>query len=182
MNLANKITLARIFLVPVFLLILSIKIQYGHFLAAAVFILAASTDGLDGYLARKRKEVTRLGKFMDPLADKLLISAALISLVELREITAWVAFVIIGRELAVTGLRAIAAADGVVISASSLGKAKTVSQIVAIVFLFIQDFPFALWNIQIGKFAMGIAVFFTVWSGLDYFKRARHLLKAGAVK
>lgn len=182
MNLANKITLARIFLVPVFLLILSIKIQYGQFLAAALFILAASTDGLDGYVARKRKEVTRLGKFMDPLADKLLISAALISLVELREITAWVAFVIIGRELAVTGLRAIAAADGVVISASKLGKAKTVSQIVAIVFLFIQDFPFALWNIHIGKFAMGIAVFFTVWSGLDYFRRARHLLKAGVSK
>lgn len=182
MNLANKITLARIVLVPVFLLILSIKIQYGQFLAAAVFILAASTDGLDGYVARKRKEVTRLGKFMDPLADKLLISAALISLVELRQISAWVAFVIIGRELAVTGLRAIVAADGVVISASKLGKAKTVSQIIAIVFLFIHDFPFALWNIQIGKFAMGIAVFFTIWSGLDYFRRARHILKAGSVK
>lgn len=182
MNLANKITLARIFLVPVFLLILSIKIPYGDFLAAAVFILAASTDGLDGYLARKRKEVTRLGKFMDPLADKLLISAALISLVELREISAWVAFLIIGRELAVTGLRAVAAADGVIIAASPLGKAKTVSQIVAIVFLFIHDFPFALWNIQIGKFAMGVAVIFTIWSGLDYFKRIRHLLKTGAAK
>jgi len=182
MNLANKITLARIVLVPVLLLILSVKIQYGQFLAAAVFILAASTDGLDGYIARKRKEVTMLGKFMDPLADKLLISAALISLVELREISAWVAFIIIGRELAVTGLRAIIAADGIVISASKLGKVKTVSQIVAIVLLFVHDFPFALWNIQIGKFAMGVAVFFTVWSGLDYFRRARHLLKAGTAK
>lgn len=182
MNLANKITLVRIVLVPVFLLILSINVKHGQFLAAAVFILAASTDGLDGYLARKRKEVTRLGKFMDPLADKLLISAALISLVELRQIAAWVAFVIIGRELAVTGLRAIAAADGVVISASKLGKAKTVSQIIAIVFLFIHDFPFDLWNIQIGKFAMGVAMFFTIWSGLDYFRRARHFLKAGPAK
>ncbi len=179
MNLANRITLARIVLVPVFLLILSVKIKYGQFLAAGVFILAASTDGLDGYFARKRNQVTKLGKFMDPLADKLLISAALISLVELGKISAWVASVIIGREFAVTGLRAIAAADGVVISASKLGKAKTISQIIAIVFLFIHDFPFNLWNIPFGKLAMGVAVFFTIWSGLDYFKRARHLLKAG---
>lgn len=179
MNLANKLTLARIFLVPVFLLILSIKVKYGQFIAAGVFILAASTDGLDGYIARKRKQVTRLGKFMDPLADKLLVSAALISLVELQQISAWVAFIIIGREFAVTGLRAIAAGDDVVISASKLGKIKTVSQIIAIVFLFIQDFPFSLWNIPFGKMAMGVAVFFTIWSGLDYFRRTRHLLKAG---
>lgn len=182
MNLPNRITLIRIVLVPVFLLILSVRIQYGEWLAAAVFILAASTDGLDGYLARKRKEVTRLGKFMDPLADKLLVSAALVSLVELGKISAWVAFIIIGREFAITGLRAIAAADGVVVAASKLGKAKTVSQIVAIVFLFIHDFPFNLWNIPIGKFAMGVAVFFTIWSGLDYFSRVRHLLKAGQYK
>lgn len=179
MNLPNRITLSRIVLVPVFLLILSIKIKYGQFLAAAVFILAASTDGLDGYLARKRKEVTKLGKFMDPLADKLLVSAALISLVELRQISAWVAFIIIGREFAVTGLRAIVAAEGVVISASKLGKAKTVSQIVAIVLLFIHDFPFDMWTIPLGKIAMGVAVFFTIWSGLDYFRKARHILKAG---
>ena len=182
MNLANRVTLVRIVMVPVLLLILSIKIRYGQFLAAGVFILAASTDGLDGYLARKRKEVTKLGKFMDPLADKLLISAALISLVELRQISAWVAFIIIGRELAVTGLRAIVAAEGIVISASQLGKVKTVTQIIAIVFLFIHDFPFDLWNIPIGKLAMGVAVFFTVWSGLDYFRRARHFLKAGQGK
>lgn len=182
MNLPNRITLSRIVLVPVFLLILSIKIQYGEYLAAAVFILAASTDGLDGYLARKRKEVTKLGKFMDPLADKLLVSAALISLVELHLISAWVAFIIIGREFAVTGLRALVATDGVIISASKLGKFKTISQIVAIVFLFIHDFPFALWQIPIGKLSMGVAVFFTIWSGIDYFRRARHLLKAGQYK
>ncbi len=179
MNLANRITLARIILVPVFLLIVSVRIKYGYILAAAVFILAASTDGLDGYMARKRKEVTRLGKFMDPLADKLLISAALVSLVELDKISAWVAFIIIGREFAVTGLRAIAAADGVVISASKLGKVKTITQIIAIVFLFIHDFPFHLLNIPIGKLTMGVAVVFTVWSGYDYFKKARYLLKIG---
>lgn len=182
MNLPNRITLARIVLVPVFLLILSIKMKYGEYLAAAVFILAASTDGLDGYLARKRKEVTKLGKFMDPLADKLLVSAALLSLVELRRISAWPAFIIIGREFAVTGLRSIAAAEGVVISASKLGKIKTVSQIIAIVFLFIHDFPFDFLNIPIGKIAMGIAVFFTIWSGIDYLRNARHFLKAGHQK
>jgi len=102
--------------------------------------------------------------------------------VELGKISAWVAFIIIGREFAITGLRAIAAADGVVVAASKLGKAKTISQIIAIVFLFIHDFPFNLWNIPIGKFAMGVAVFFTIWSGLDYFSRVRHLLKAGQYK
>jgi CDP-diacylglycerol--glycerol-3-phosphate 3-phosphatidyltransferase len=182
MNLANKITLARIVLVPIFLVIISIKIQYGQFVAAVVFILAASTDGLDGYFARKRKEVTILGKFMDPLADKLLITAALIALVELHTISAWVAFIIIGREFVVTGLRAVAAVEGEVMAASKLGKIKTISQIVAIVFLFIHDFPFDVWNIPIGKFSMGVAVFFTVWSGFDYFRNARHVLKAGQNK
>ncbi|WP_418789936.1 CDP-diacylglycerol--glycerol-3-phosphate 3-phosphatidyltransferase [Phosphitispora sp. TUW77] len=179
MNLPNRITLARIILVPVFLAIVSIKITYGQFLAAAVFIIAASTDGLDGYFARKRNQVTKLGKFMDPLADKLLVSAALISLVELNIISAWIAFIIIGREFAITGLRSIAAADGIVISASKLGKVKTISQIVAIVFLLIKDFPFNLLNIPIGKISLGVAVIFTIWSGLDYFNRASHLLKAG---
>lgn len=182
MNLPNRITMSRIFLVPVFLLILSVKIKYGYFLAAAVFILAASTDGLDGYLARKRNQVTKLGKFMDPLADKLLITAALVSLVELKEIAAWVAFIIIGREIAVTGLRSIVASEGVVISASKLGKVKTVTQIVAIVFLIIHDFPFNYINVPIGDISMAVAVFFTIWSGLDYFTKARHLWKAGQTK
>lgn len=180
MNLANRLTLARIILVPVFLLILSIKVKYGHFIAAGVFILAASTDGLDGYVARKRNQVTKLGKFMDPLADKLLVTAALVSLVELRLVAAWVAFIIIAREFAVTGLRAVVAGDGVVIAASWLGKIKTVSQIVAIVALIIRDFPLRLLGLEFpfGQTAMGVAVFFTIWSGIDYFRRARHLLRS----
>lgn len=181
MNLANKITLARIFLVPIFLTIVSIKLEpYGLYLAAGVFILAASTDGLDGYIARKKKQVTNLGKFMDPLADKLLISAALVSLVELRSIPAWVAFIIIGREFAVTGLRAIAAGEGNIIAASKLGKIKTVSQIIAIVFLLIKDFPFDFFNIPIGRIALWVAVFFTIWSGVDYFRRVKPILKSSA--
>jgi CDP-diacylglycerol--glycerol-3-phosphate 3-phosphatidyltransferase len=178
MNLANKLTLARIFLVPIFMLILLTRIPlYGDYLAALVFIIAASTDGLDGYIARSRKQVTNLGKFMDPLADKLLISAALISLVELDHIKAWVAIVIISREFAVSGLRAIAAGEGVIIAASKLGKYKTVSQIVAIVVILLHDFPFSAWQIPIGQILLYIAVIFTIVSGVDYFIKAKRLLK-----
>ena len=177
MNLANKVTVARIFLVPVFMLVLLTRIpQYGDYLAALVFVIAASTDGLDGYIARSRKQVTTLGKFMDPLADKLLISAALVSMVELGSIRAWVAVVIISREFAVTGLRAIAASEGVIIAASKLGKYKTVSQIVAIVVLLLHDFPFSLWHIPLGQFLLYVAVGFTIASGVDYFLKAQKLL------
>ena len=110
MNLPNKITLVRIFLIPVFMLIAWLKLPYGDWLATIVFIIAALTDTKDGYLARRRQEVTRFGKLFDPLADKLLVSAALLVLVESGRLVAWVALIIIGRELAVTGLRAIAAA------------------------------------------------------------------------
>lgn len=176
MNLPNRLTLARIFLIPVFLLIISIRIPYGDFLAAAVFILAASTDGLDGYIARKRKQVTTFGKLMDPLADKLLITAALISLVELQRLSAWVAVIIIGRELAVTGLRSMAASEGAVIAASKLGKYKTVTQIIAIVMMFFPQLPFYPYP---GHSAMAVAVLFTVWSGVDYFKKNWHSIKKG---
>lgn len=179
MNLPNQLTLARMLLIPVFLLVASTKYPYADFIAAAVFILGAATDGLDGYLARKNKQVTLLGKFMDPLADKILVSAALIALVELGRLSGWIAVVIISREFAVTGLRSIAAAEGVVISASGLGKIKTVTQIVAIVAIFIRDFPFSLVHIPFGMIAMTVAVAFTLWSGLDYFFNTWKLLKKG---
>lgn len=178
MNLANRLTLARIFLVPVFMIILLTRIpKYGDFLAAIIFIIAASTDGLDGYIARTRKQVTNLGKLMDPLADKLLISAALISLVELGMIRAWVAIVIIGREYAVTSLRAIAAGEGVIISASKLGKYKTVSQIIAISVILLHELPFSIFKIPVSSFLLYVAVGFTIVSGIDYFLKARRLLR-----
>ncbi|MCL4441433.1 MAG: CDP-diacylglycerol--glycerol-3-phosphate 3-phosphatidyltransferase [Firmicutes bacterium] len=179
MNLPNRLTLARMFLIPVFLAVVTLKIKYGDIIAAGVFVLAASTDGLDGYIARKNKQVTTLGKFMDPLADKLLVSAALIVLVELGKISAWVAVLIIGREFMVTGLRAIAAAEGVVISASKLGKWKTVTQIIAIVVMFLQNVTFQFLGFDLGKIAMAVAVFFTIWSGVDYVSKGWHLLKKG---
>jgi CDP-diacylglycerol--glycerol-3-phosphate 3-phosphatidyltransferase len=177
MNLANRLTLARIFLVPIFMIFLLVRIPYGQYIAAAIFIIAASTDGLDGYIARARNQVTKLGKLMDPLADKLLVSAALISLVEVRLVPAWVAVVIIGREFAVTGLRTIAASEGLIISASKLGKWKTVSQIIAIVALILNDFFIAQINFSLGLIALYVAVFFTVLSGIDYFLKAWKELK-----
>lgn len=179
MNLANRVTLARIFLVPIFMFFILIKIPFGEYIAAAIFILAASTDGLDGYIARARKEVTKFGKLLDPLADKLLVSAALISLVEISLVPSWIAVIIIGREFAVTGLRSIAAGEGVIISASKLGKIKTVSQIIAIVAIILNDFFVKIIGIpfNIGEILIYIAVFFTIWSGVDYFMSGWRVLK-----
>ncbi len=133
LNLPNALTLLRILAVPVVVVALLGETPNGDELAAAVFALAALTDGLDGYFARSRDAVTTFGKLMDPLADKLLITAALVSLVSLDRLQAWVAMVIIAREIAVTGLRAIAAERGVVIAASWMGKLKTVLQIAAVI-------------------------------------------------
>ncbi|MBO8170939.1 MAG: CDP-diacylglycerol--glycerol-3-phosphate 3-phosphatidyltransferase [Bacillaceae bacterium] len=188
MNLPNKITLARIFLVPIVMFFLLVKfrlgtIQIGDFsmtynelIASLIFILAASTDGLDGYIARKKKLITNLGKFLDPLADKLLISAALISLVEMDRLDAWIAIVIISREFAVTGLRLIAAADGSVIAASKLGKLKTWVQIIAIVALMLNNFPFATVGFPFDTIAVWAAVIITILSGVDYFIKNKSVI------
>lgn len=164
MTLATLVTLARIFLVPLFMTVLLLNLPYGNYLAAVLFTVAAATDGLDGYLARRRNEVTRLGILLDPLADKLLISAALVSLVQLKAVGAGVAVLIIGREFAVTGLRLVAAAEGVVIPASGWGKAKTLAQIAAVVATMTRV-PFA-------SEAMWVAAAVTVVSGVAYFAAA----------
>lgn len=170
-NLPNILTVFRIFLVPVFMFFLLTRIQYGNYLAAGVFVVAALTDSLDGYIARKRKQVTKLGTILDPLADKLLITSALVSLVELGQVAAWVAVVILGREFAVTGLRAVKAEEGVIIPAGVLGKLKTLSQIVAIILVILEDFYHPLLAWPIGDWAMYLAVVLTVVSGLAYFWR-----------
>ncbi|GAB6932172.1 CDP-diacylglycerol--glycerol-3-phosphate 3-phosphatidyltransferase [Calditerricola satsumensis] len=188
-NLPNAITLARIFLVPVVMLFILVRFDFGaltiggmstsvsELIAAGVFIVAAITDGLDGYIARKRKLVTNLGKFLDPLADKLLVSAALISLVELQRLDAWVAVVIISREFAVTGLRLVAAAEGRVIAASSLGKAKTWTQIVAIVALIMNNFPFRSIGFPFDTLVIWVAMAMTILSGIDYFVKNKHVIQ-----
>src|SRR6187200_2310056 len=138
-NIPNVLTLLRILAVPVIVVALLDETTNGDALAAGVFALAAISDGLDGYIARRRRDVTTFGKLMDPLADKLLIVAALVALVSLNRLAAWVAMVIIAREIAVTGLRTIAAEQGVVISASWLGKVKTALQVAAVFALIIWD-------------------------------------------
>ena len=163
-NIPNALTVLRILAIPVLVVALVDETPNGDTIAAIVFALAALTDGLDGYIARRRSQVTTFGKLMDPLADKLLIVAALISLVSLDRIAAWVAMVIIARELAVTGLRGLAADRGVVISASRLGKLKTLLQVVAIFALILLD-PIPVW----ADVLLYVAVAVTVISGADYF-------------
>lgn len=185
MNLANKLTIVRIFLVPIFLIFITAQdIPYGTVIATVIFIIAALTDKLDGYIARSRNQITKFGKFMDPLADKLLVTAALISLVEYQIVPAWAAIVIIAREFAVTGLRSIAASDGNVISASYWGKLKTVIQIIAIILLLLQvniaaqpELTDRVYNSNLlrsffnwaPEIFLYIAVIITIISGLDYF-------------
>jgi CDP-diacylglycerol--glycerol-3-phosphate 3-phosphatidyltransferase len=175
MNAANAITVARILLIPVFLVLLFSEVPYGEYLAVAVFALAAGTDKLDGYVARKTKTITATGIFLDPLADKLLISAALIALVSLEQLPAWVAMVIIAREFAVTALRLFGAAQGVTIPADKLGKAKTVSQTVAILFLLLVPDSWEYGDL-IGQILIYIAVALTLVSGVQYFWNGRELL------
>lgn len=181
MNLPNKLTLFRIILIPVFLILLlpmfngkflfPIPLELGRIIAAIVFILASFTDYLDGAIARKRNAVTTFGKFLDPIADKLLVTSALMALIQLGDISAWAAVIIIAREFIVTGIRIIAASDGVVISASNKGKAKTFIQMLAIFFILLRDFPFSLFiNIPLGQSLLWIAVILTIYSGYDYLK------------
>jgi CDP-diacylglycerol--glycerol-3-phosphate 3-phosphatidyltransferase len=164
LNVPNVLTLLRILAVPVIVVALLGETPNGDALAAGVFALAALTDGLDGYIARRRQDVTTFGKLVDPLADKLLIIAALVSLVSLGRLAAWVAMVIIARELAVTGLRAVAVEQGVVISASWLGKLKTMLQVASVFALIIWN-PSPTWV----DVLVYLAVAVTVISGADYF-------------
>jgi CDP-diacylglycerol--glycerol-3-phosphate 3-phosphatidyltransferase len=175
LNLPNTLSLVRVFLAPLVLLFLSLRsgapvpylaelgggdLSWGDLLAGSVFIVAAITDSLDGYIARKHKLVTTLGKFIDPLADKVLVIAAMVALVELQRIPAWIVVVIITREFVVTGLRLVASAEGVVIAASRGGKIKTVFQIVAVSLLILK--------LPGGMVLMWVAMFLTVWSGMEY--------------
>lgn len=176
-NLPNSLTLLRIFLVPFLVVVLLTKFSGREYAGLAIFLVAAITDFFDGYIARRTNKITRLGTLLDPIADKLLISSALISLVELGLAPAWMIVIIIGREFAVSGLRSIAAQQGVTIAASPLGKSKTVSQVIAIAFLILGyeilgEFMF------IGKLALWVVMLFALVSGIDYFlKFSRAVIK-----
>jgi len=182
MNLPNLLTLSRIFLVPLLVVVLLTKFEGRQILGvrkelvgAAIFGLAAFTDWLDGYLARSRQQVTTLGQLMDPLADKLLITAAFVSLVQMDLAPAWMVAVILGREFAVTILRSIAHSRGVIIAASPLGKFKMVSQVVAILLLILGHDHLQQFFV-LGKIALWVAVAAAVASGVDYYRRFSHVL------
>ncbi len=168
-NVPNVLTVLRILLVPVLVVALLGETRDGDALAAVVFVVASATDLLDGWLARTRNSITTFGKLMDPLADKLLIVAALISLVSLNRLAAWVAMVIIARELAVTLLRTAAAQQGVVIAAGMFGKVKTCMQIAAVLALIVAGSPTPAWVDAL----VYVTVAVTVASGVDYFLGVR---------
>lgn len=180
MNLPNKITVSRILLIPIFLIIMLIpawkdmslfgaNMPINHFIGALIFIVASATDWVDGYYARKYHLVTNLGKFLDPLADKLLVSAALIVLVEMQMAASWIVIVIISREFAVTGLRLVLAGQGEVVAANNLGKIKTWTQIIAVSALLLHNTIFELVSFPFATIALWVAMFFTIWSGWEYF-------------
>ncbi len=188
MNLANKLTLLRIVLIPFFIVCFYIPslivntvsinnylIPYANLLGLIIFLLAAITDFIDGYVARKYNMITDFGKFMDPLADKLLVTAALLVLLENGLISGWVVFIILAREFIVTGFRTIAASKGVVIAAGWLGKIKTVVQFIMISTLLLLNYPFEIFNWPVDRIFIALAVVLTVASGIEYIYKNLHI-------
>lgn len=184
MNLPNALTISRIFLIPLLLAVLLPRnpFPYKELWASAIVLIAAATDTLDGFFARRRGQVTTLGILLDPVADKLLVSAAFISLVELGAVHAWMAVIIIGREFAVSGLRSIAASQGFTIQASELAKAKMVTQIIAVVLIlmgmrYVSIQPLgnvALWLVVVFAVASAVGYFWRFWRQVDMsFKQSR---------
>lgn len=177
-NIPNILTLLRIAAIPVLAVLLLSPSREAGFWAAALFAVASITDWLDGYLARRMGIVTVFGKFLDPIADKLIVMAALIMILPFSRVPAWMVLVILGREIIITGLRGIASTEGIVISASDLGKFKTIFQLVAIIALLLHydyhwffsiDHPWLYVNMHnVGMFYLWIATIITIWSGVDY--------------
>ena len=185
MNLPNKLTIFRVILIVPFIILL-LGGQAGWFgentfvtdmIALAIFIIASLTDLIDGKIARKYNLITDFGKFMDPLADKLLVCSAMIALIEMNRIPSWVVIIIIAREFIISGFRLIASDRGMVLAAGKLGKIKTTLQIIAIVLLLLNNFPFVYIGIPMDKIVLAAAVVMTVWSGADYIVKNRQILK-----
>lgn len=185
-NIPNILTLMRIAAIPLLAVLLLSPSKNAGFWAAALFAVASVTDWLDGYLARRMEIVTIFGKFLDPIADKLIVMAALIMILPFDRVPAWMVLVILGREIIITGLRGIASTEGIVISASNLGKFKTIFQIVAILGLLLHydyhwffgiDNPYFYVNMHnIGMFYLWIATIITIWSGIDYLAKFMRLI------
>ncbi|KRL75957.1 CDP-diacylglycerol--glycerol-3-phosphate 3-phosphatidyltransferase [Secundilactobacillus paracollinoides DSM 15502 = JCM 11969] len=186
LNLPNKLTVMRIILIPIFLLLLVLPMDWGtvtwlqtaipvtQIVAAIVFAVASITDFLDGQIARRNHLVTNFGKFADPLADKMIVMTAFIILVAMGKAPAWVVAIIVCRELAVTGLRLIIVEnDGQVMAAAMPGKIKTFSQMLGIIFLLLNNCFFQIWHFPLGTILLYVCLFFTIYSGIDYFVQNR---------
>lgn len=173
MNLPNKLTLLRIIAIPVFIVVLMMGYGYA---ATVIFSAAALTDMLDGKIARKYDLVTNFGKLMDPLADKLLVMSALVCLVELGSVPGWMVIVILAREFAVTGLRQVAASEGIVIAAGTTGKIKTITQMIAIPLLLLDNWPCRYIGVPLDQIFLWIAVAMTIISGVEYIIKNKQLL------
>lgn len=177
LTIASKITIVRICLIPVF-----VACYYlcdgvaGIVVPTLIFVIASMTDWVDGYLARSRNEVTNFGKFMDPIADKLLVASAFVLLVGDGRMSAVSCIIILSREFIISGFRLIAADQRVVLAAGWLGKIKTVTQIIAIILLLLDNFPFSCIGVPMHRIMEGVAVFFTIWSGVDYIVKNRSVL------
>lgn len=178
LTIASKVTIARICLIPVFIVCYHLWGDlWSGAIPAAVFILASMTDWVDGYLARSRNEVTNFGKFMDPIADKLLVMSAFVLLVGDGRMTGVSCIIILAREFIISGFRLIASDRGMVLAAGKLGKIKSTLQIIAIVLLLLNNFPFVYIGIPMDKILLAAAVVMTVWSGADYIVKNRQILK-----
>ncbi|MFX3616689.1 MAG: CDP-diacylglycerol--glycerol-3-phosphate 3-phosphatidyltransferase [Sporolactobacillus sp.] len=188
MNLANKLTVSRMIMIPAFLIFLLAPLSLGtlgagnfqlpvaQLIAGILFILASFTDWLDGQIARKRHLVTNFGKLMDPLADKLLVMSAFVSLAGIGTMASWMVILILAREFAVTGLRLIAVEEGDVIAASKIAKWKTFSQMLAIILFLFNNIPFGVNGFPLDLIILWIAVILTVLSGADYFYKNREIV------
>lgn len=175
MNIANKFTIFRLILIPVFVLSI-IFLGINNYIPGLIFIIASLTDFIDGYLARSRNLVTTFGKFLDPLADKMLVTAALIMFIELDKVAAWTVIIIVGREFIVTGFRVLAASNGITIAASFWGKIKTITQFIAIIMILFSG-TLLLWlPIILIEVIYFISVILTIVSGIDYIVKNIHVL------
>ena len=172
MNTANKLTLLRVVMIPAFLLVLYLHVPGANYWALAIFALASITDTLDGYIARHYNQITDFGKFMDPLADKCLVTAAMLWFVEIGQMPAWALLIVIVREFAVSGLRMIAADKGRVIAAGWSGKVKTASTMVCIVLMLL---PIGYW---VNSICVAVIVLTTIYSGVGYFTKNLDVLTA----
>jgi len=171
MNIPNILTISRVLSVPVFIVLMHDPSPLRVLSAGIVFTLASATDWLDGYLARKWGQVTKMGKLLDPIADKIMVASALVILVRMEIIPEWIAIVIIGREFAVTGLRSIAASDGIVMPAETVGKYKVVSQILAVQSVLLDYYLGTGWLNEIGIVIIWISMALSAYSGVSYFRQ-----------